>query len=147
MAKMTAPQTRLCSAYWSSVFARDMPRSRVLHHQSPLTARLRQQPQTPWQLRNRTYASYGRFNYQRFQSTSGLLRRWANRPTFYYEVGGIGVACGGFYAWNLEEVPVSRSSAFRHDACVEAVRSPIVVGSISSHRLMRSKVESSCTNK
>lgn len=46
------------------------------------------------------------FNYQTFKNTQGLLRRWAARPTFYYEVGGITVVLVGFYVYNLEQVPV-----------------------------------------
>lgn len=58
----------------------------------------------------RTYASY---NYRRFGGAGGsLLRRWAARPTFYYEVGGIGGLCGGYYIYNLERVPVSGRRRF-----------------------------------
>lgn len=101
---MATARARIFNRSLASSFSRTVPRTRILGQQSPFTARLRQQHQ-PWQSQTRTYA-YGRYNYQRFQSTTGLLKRWAARPTFYYEVGGIGVACGGFYAWNLEEVPV-----------------------------------------
>ncbi len=52
------------------------------------------------------------FNYQRFDQARSLFQRWAARPTFYYEVGGIGVACGGYYIYNLEEVPVSGRKRF-----------------------------------
>lgn len=59
----------------------------------------------------RTYANgFGRGNgyrYSRFQQASGLMRRWAARPTFYYEAGGLAGVAGGFYAYNLEVVPVS----------------------------------------
>ncbi|KAK5201622.1 metalloendopeptidase [Cryomyces antarcticus] len=50
--------------------------------------------------------------YQRFQQSQDLLRRWAARPTFYYEISGIGAAAGGFYVYNLEEVPVSHRRRF-----------------------------------
>ncbi|KAI6830152.1 hypothetical protein KC342_g8582 [Hortaea werneckii] len=53
---------------------------------------------------------YGRrrpFNYQTFKSSQGLFRRWAARPTFYYEVSGITVLCATIYVSNLEQVPVS----------------------------------------
>ncbi|WPH02763.1 Hypothetical protein R9X50_00563100 [Acrodontium crateriforme] len=65
-------------------------------------------------LRNNATRGYRRqaFNYQTFQSTSGLFRRWAARPTFYYEIGGIGVLCSGFYVSNLETVPVSGRRRF-----------------------------------
>ncbi|GAB7354473.1 hypothetical protein MBLNU459_g4948t3 [Dothideomycetes sp. NU459] len=92
---------------WSYTFKNAAARSRSFGPQSSLTARPWHQQ---WQSQHRTYAAYGR--YQRFQSTSGLFRRWANRPTFYYEVGGIGAACGGFYVYNLEEVPVSHRRRF-----------------------------------
>lgn len=52
------------------------------------------------------------FNYQRFQSTSNLFRRWRARPTFYYEIAGIGGTATGIYIYNLEEVPVSRRRRF-----------------------------------
>lgn len=36
-----------------------------------------------------------------------LFRRWAQRPTFYYEVAGLAGVCGMWYVYNLETVPVS----------------------------------------
>ncbi|KAF2456380.1 peptidase family M48-domain-containing protein [Lineolata rhizophorae] len=58
-----------------------------------------------------------RYRYQRFGSGEkwyheGMLRRWASRPTFYMEIGGVGVAVGGFYVYNLEEVGVSGRRRF-----------------------------------
>ena len=53
------------------------------------------------------------FNYQTFQTTQSLFRRWRARPTFKYEVGGLGVAAGTFYVANLEHVPVSNRYRFR----------------------------------
>lgn len=52
------------------------------------------------------------FNYQRFQASSSLLKRWAARPNFYYHVAGIGGSLGGIYIYNLEEVPVSHRRRF-----------------------------------
>jgi uncharacterized protein (DUF2461 family) len=43
--------------------------------------------------------------YRKFD-TAGLLMRWAARPTFYRDVGLLSVGAGGFYMYNLEEVPV-----------------------------------------
>jgi predicted Zn-dependent protease len=40
------------------------------------------------------------------------MRAWANRPTFYYELGGLGGVCGGFYIYNLEPVAVSGRRRF-----------------------------------
>ena len=64
---------------------------------------------TGWQ--KRTYANGfrrgGGYQYSRFQQANGLLKRWAARPTFYYEASGIAGLCGGFYVYNLEVVPVS----------------------------------------
>lgn len=51
-------------------------------------------------------------NYQRFKATSGLFRRWAQHPRFYYHVAGIGGTMGGVYVYNLEEVPVSHRRRF-----------------------------------
>lgn len=59
----------------------------------------------------RTYRRQA-FNYQRFSQTRNLFQRWAARPTFYYEIGGLSFACGGFYIINLEEVPVSGRKRF-----------------------------------
>jgi len=61
-------------------------------------------------------ASYGRrqaFNYQTFRTTQTLFRRWAARPTFYYEAGALSAAVGGGYILCLEPVPVSGRYRFR----------------------------------
>lgn len=53
--------------------------------------------------------------YKRFSASggaSGLLFRWAARPTFYRDIGIITVGTGGFYIYNLEEVPVSGRRRF-----------------------------------
>ncbi|KAL6704884.1 metalloendopeptidase [Coniothyrium glycines] len=60
---------------------------------------------------------YGRGpQYKRFNSTtggvSGLLHRWAARPTFYRDIGLITAGTGGVYVYNLEEVPVSGRRRF-----------------------------------
>jgi uncharacterized protein (DUF2461 family) len=47
-----------------------------------------------------------RQQYRRFNA-AGLFMRWAARPTFYRDVGLISLGAGGFYYFNLEEVPVS----------------------------------------
>ena len=83
----------------------------------PCGARLRPLPafQTPLRtLKNhgqfRAYRQYrfggGRPQYTRFQATSNLFQRWAARPTFYRDVGLLGLTGGGVYVYNLEEVPV-----------------------------------------
>jgi hypothetical protein len=43
--------------------------------------------------------------YRRFDAP-GMFMRWAARPTFYRDVGLISLGAGGFYIYNLEEVPV-----------------------------------------
>ncbi|KAK5137897.1 hypothetical protein LTR08_006666 [Meristemomyces frigidus] len=53
------------------------------------------------------------FNYQTFKTTQTLFRRWRARPTFIYEISGIGVAVVIFYVSNLEHVPVSNRLRFR----------------------------------
>ncbi|KAK5127847.1 hypothetical protein LTR85_004964 [Meristemomyces frigidus] len=53
------------------------------------------------------------FNYQTFQATQGYIKRWAARPTFFYEFGGITLVCGVFYVANLEQVPISGRYRFR----------------------------------
>lgn len=72
--------------------------------------------QNAWQNlhRDAQRRAFGRqsYQYQRFKRTGGYLRAWAARPTFYYEVGGIGALCGGFYIANLETVPVSGRRRF-----------------------------------
>ena len=79
-----------------------------------------QLPRTRWQnafrqAHQKRSASYGRrpFNYQRFQASSNLFKRWAAQPTFYYQVGGIGVVISTVYVSNLEEVPISGRRRFR----------------------------------
>ncbi|KAG9797404.1 hypothetical protein KCU95_g2714, partial [Aureobasidium melanogenum] len=89
---------------------RATPRQTVFHQ-------LRNKGGNVWQKQHsRTYANgFGRgggYQYSRFQQAGGLMRRWAARPTFYYEVGGLAGACGGFYIYNLEVVPVSGRRRF-----------------------------------
>ncbi|KAH0356278.1 hypothetical protein KCU83_g1100, partial [Aureobasidium melanogenum] len=89
---------------------RATPRQTVFHQ-------LRNKSGNVWQKQHlRTYANgFGRgggYQYSRFQQAGGLMRRWAARPTFYYEVGGLAGACGGFYIYNLEVVPVSGRRRF-----------------------------------
>jgi len=53
--------------------------------------------------------------YKRFSASSGftgLLYRWAARPTFYRDLGLITAGSGGIYVYNLEEVPVSGRRRF-----------------------------------
>lgn len=54
--------------------------------------------------------------YKRFGSPAGGVKgfffRWAASPTFYRDVGFITVGTGGFYVYNLEEVPVSGRRRF-----------------------------------
>ncbi|KAF2721732.1 hypothetical protein K431DRAFT_284653 [Polychaeton citri CBS 116435] len=52
------------------------------------------------------------YDYQRFQRSGNIITRWAARPTFYYEVGGLALAAGAFYTFNLEVVPVSGRRRF-----------------------------------
>ncbi|KAF2420318.1 hypothetical protein EJ08DRAFT_665672 [Tothia fuscella] len=52
------------------------------------------------------------YRYNRWQQTSFLFSRWAARPTFYYEVGGLSALTAGFYTYNLETVPVSGRKRF-----------------------------------
>ncbi|EGX51875.1 hypothetical protein AOL_s00043g609 [Orbilia oligospora ATCC 24927] len=40
------------------------------------------------------------------------LLRWAARPTFILEAAGLGALTGGFYVYNLEEVPISGRRRF-----------------------------------
>jgi len=54
--------------------------------------------------------------YKRFSSPSGglsgLLYRWAARPTFYRDIGLLSAGAGTIYLYNLEEVPVSGRRRF-----------------------------------
>lgn len=63
------------------------------------------------QHQQRTYRRQA-FNYQRFNTTRSYFQAWRSRPTFYYEVGGVGAAGSGFYIYNLETVPVSGRKRF-----------------------------------
>ncbi|THY34900.1 hypothetical protein D6D01_01771 [Aureobasidium pullulans] len=68
------------------------------------------------QQQSRTYANGfrrgGGYQYNRFQQVGGLMKRWTERRTFYYEVGGLSGLCGAFYVYNLEVVPVSGRRRF-----------------------------------
>ncbi|KAF2144069.1 uncharacterized protein K452DRAFT_267196 [Aplosporella prunicola CBS 121167] len=69
--------------------------------------------QAPRHVRHQSYYRFGRGGqYQRFQQAASIFTRWSARPTFYYEVGGIGAAVGGFYVYHLETVPVSGRRRF-----------------------------------
>ncbi|KJY01828.1 hypothetical protein TI39_contig278g00061 [Zymoseptoria brevis] len=74
----------------------------------------RPRPSTQWRPDPSSSRSYRRqaFNYQRFSTTKSYLRAWSQRPTFYYEVGGLGATCGGFYIYNLEPVAVTGRRRF-----------------------------------
>ncbi|KAK4987550.1 metalloendopeptidase [Elasticomyces elasticus] len=65
-------------------------------------------------IRNYRYQSYRNpgYRYQRFQQTRSIFKAWAAQPSFYYQIGGLGTVAGGFYVYNLEEVPVSRRRRF-----------------------------------
>ena len=81
----------------------------------PSTPRTQIRPQayrTTWQFQSRRNVGYRRpLNYQRFQQSKSLFQAWARSPYFYHQLGGIGALCGGFYIYNLEEVPVSSNPA------------------------------------
>jgi metalloendopeptidase OMA1, mitochondrial len=73
-------------------------------------------PPIRFQTQTRSY-QYQRFTGQnhgntRFQQTVYAFQRWSARPTFYYEVAGVGGVVGGFYMYNLETVPVSGRRRF-----------------------------------
>ncbi|KAB8772385.1 hypothetical protein FH972_026674 [Carpinus fangiana] len=53
---------------------------------------------------------YNRFNNAR--AARNYFTLWMQRPTFKYEAGGLALAGGGFYAYNLETVPVSGRRRF-----------------------------------
>lgn len=53
---------------------------------------------------------YTRFG--RAQATVNLFRLWRARPTFKYELGGLGALGGAFYVANLETVPVTERRRF-----------------------------------
>lgn len=81
-------------------------------------ASARPAPRTTWETAYRRAQQPRRdyrrqaFNYQRFQASSSLFKRWAAHPHFYYHVAGIGGTAGGLYVYNLEEVPVSHRRRF-----------------------------------
>lgn len=58
----------------------------------------------------RSNPQYTRFG--RAQTSYMLFRRWRARPTFKYEVGGLGGLGGLFYYANLETVPVTARRRF-----------------------------------
>ncbi|KAF2218902.1 peptidase family M48-domain-containing protein [Elsinoe ampelina] len=98
------PRWRLFSA----LGARQLPQpaSRL----QPLRSRIL--PQLQSRTFSRTTPQRARYNYNRFKTTTNLLHRWAQSPTFYYQIGFISAGVGGFYISNLEEVPVSGRRRF-----------------------------------
>ena len=52
------------------------------------------------------------FNRNNIRATGTLFRRWSQRPTFYYEAGGLAGVVGIFYISNVETVPVSGRRRF-----------------------------------
>ncbi|KAF2235838.1 hypothetical protein EV356DRAFT_499505 [Viridothelium virens] len=50
--------------------------------------------------------------YTRFTQGQHVFEIWRRRPTFWYEVAGIGVLAVAFYEWNMETVPVSGRRRF-----------------------------------
>jgi metalloendopeptidase OMA1, mitochondrial len=75
--------------------------------------KLRTPPFRPFRVQTQLnqYRCFGT-RYQRFQQTKNFFHRWSQRPTFYYEVAGVGGFIGGFYIYNLETVPVSGRRRF-----------------------------------
>lgn len=73
-------------------------------------------PRATRQKRWQTNNPFGRGpQFQRFGSSGSgpqWIWRWIQRPTFYYEIGGVGVLVGGIYISNLETVPVSGRRRF-----------------------------------
>lgn len=66
---------------------------------------------TTQQLRFGRGTQYKRFG-SRSGGISGFFLRWAARPTFYRDVGIVTAGAGGFYVYNLEQVPVSGRRRF-----------------------------------
>ena len=90
------------------LFSRAVPRTTTNIKIQSTRKTLRSLPsETQWR-------SYRRrqFNPQAYQTTVGLFRRWAARPTFYYECAGLGGVGAGLYVYNLEEVPVTGRKRF-----------------------------------
>ncbi|KXT03717.1 hypothetical protein AC578_5144 [Pseudocercospora eumusae] len=83
---------------------------------STSATRLQYNPQRPWQdiWRKGQQRDYRRqaFNYQRYQTSKGLLLRWASSPTFYYQVAGLSGVAATVYVYNLETVDVSGRRRF-----------------------------------
>lgn len=76
-----------------------------------LVTRLHLFPQSRDSVTRRNYYRE-RPRYQRFQQKSSFINKWAGRPTFFYEVTGVGCLVGGFCVYNLEVVPVSGRRRF-----------------------------------
>lgn len=107
----TSPKHRINSAMYR-IRPRFVPIRALPRTHQPSFQHVRSLPQS------RAYQQLGRSGqqYKRFNSPSGglsgLLFRWAARPTFYRDVGLISVGTGGVYLYNLEEVPVSGRRRF-----------------------------------
>jgi hypothetical protein len=95
------------------IFRRAAPSPHALGRLKPLHPRPSNISRAPPPFRHapRPFSSTPRPPYYR-RSPAALFRRWAARPTFIYEVGGISGATGLFYYSNLERVPMSGRSRF-----------------------------------
>ena len=86
------------------------------HARRPLSElRSRQSPYVIARHRQHLRSSPFHQQYQRFGRShpgSSWIYRWAASPSFYYQIGGLSVAAGAFYTYNLEEVPVSHRRRF-----------------------------------
>lgn len=93
------------------MFARLLPRTPRSTHASRF---LRHSPHVHFST-SRAHPRRPQYEYQSFGGTRSrstpplfaALRAWRQRPTFAYEAGGLSLAVGGAYAYNLERVPVS----------------------------------------
>jgi hypothetical protein len=82
-------------------------RSRISHHRASPPIR---GPFGPARCRYPNpvqHRAYRPINYRHFLTSWNTLREWVRTPLFYYNVAGISLLCGLFYAHYLERVPVS----------------------------------------
>lgn len=62
---------------------------------------------------------YNRPQYNRFGNAQNIYSLWRTSPNFRYGVGAVGAAGGGFYYYNLEQVPISGRQRFN---CISPAR-------------------------
>lgn len=92
----------LAQRFFRSAFAR----TQRFYYRSPWPTRIPRTAyrwQRPGHIHQRAFRA---INHRHLINSWNTLRVWVQEPLFYYNVAGITLLCGLFYAYYLERVPV-----------------------------------------